>query len=96
MKREIARVLRGNFRGVCPKIGRLRVLYERISPVPDLPAGILCRFDFWYWSDTHGRVYRYFSSVRIGVPNIKNYGISAPTTANVRLRRKNTHGKKDN
>ena len=56
MMREIA-LKRGNFRGVCPTIGRLSEgCTRRISPGA-AKTGLLCAGFFVAWSDTHESVY---------------------------------------
>ena len=56
MMREIA-LKRGNFRGVCPTIGRLSEgCTRRISPGA-AKTGLLCAGFFAAWSDTHESVY---------------------------------------
>ena len=56
MMREIA-LKRGNFRGVCPTIGRLsESVPRRISPGTGR-TGLLCAGFFVAWSDTHESVY---------------------------------------
>jgi hypothetical protein len=52
MKREIAREIRGNFRGACPTIGRLEMsvpsarVEARISPRSGMKAGFEKPADF--------------------------------------------------
>ena len=56
MMREIA-LKRGNFRGVCPTIGRLSESVHGVyRPVRRKPA-CLCAGFFVAWSDTHESVY---------------------------------------
>ena len=60
MKREIA-PSGGNFRGVCPVIGRLKALVSAYIAAPDASAGILPAFVLKR-NDTHGIAYSLLST----------------------------------
>ena len=54
MMREIARK-RGNFRGVCPVIGRLNLLRQALAYIAGHEEWVgLGRPFFMAWNDTHG------------------------------------------
>ena len=63
MMREIA-VKTGNFRGVCPTIGRLRASCHGVYRRDREETGLHCAGFFVAWSDTHESVYKAALTVR--------------------------------
>lgn len=63
MMREIARK-RGNFRGVCPRIGRLRASCHGVYRLAGRKPACHCAGFFVAWSDTHESVYSRTLTVR--------------------------------